>query len=141
MSPGLGAGPAGSSGGRAAPGSADGAPPAPRDVGGGGGWAPGILAATLRGFAGVQASGLGEMHTDHVGGFVNPDFSPGSIGFFFFLILQDGELPLISLLLWRVIDLPLSPIMQHSPKRGMLLRGFQEPATTKGTRQFSTALR
>lgn len=29
--------------------------------------------------------GLGEMYTDDVGGFVNPYFSPGSIGFFFFL--------------------------------------------------------
>lgn len=27
---------------------------------------------------------------------MNLDFSSGSIGFFFFLILQDGELPLIS---------------------------------------------
>lgn len=56
------------------------------------------------------------MYADNVGGFVNLDFSSGSIGFFF-LILQDGELPLISLL-WRFIDIPLPPITQHSFKKG-----------------------
>lgn len=35
------------------------------------------------------------MYAGNVGGFVNLDLSSGSIGFFF-LILQDGELPLIS---------------------------------------------
>lgn len=86
-------------------------------------WPPGSSRRLCVGLLVSRPRGLGEMYTNDVGGFVNPDFSPSSVRFFF-LILQDGELPLISLLLWRVIDLPLFPIMQHSPEKGDAFTGF-----------------
>ena len=52
------------------------------------------------------------MNADNVGGFVNLWLHR----IFFFLILQDGDLPLISFL-WRFIDIPLSPITQQSSKK------------------------
>lgn len=50
----------------------------------------------------------------------------------FFLILQDGELPLISLLLWRFIDTPLSPITQHSSKKRVLEAVFSNLPRPRG---------